>query len=249
MILRLLGSFPVWVHIRCFIGTVTCLQACRSWRVHGRAEFLPVPLLVLPCTFLKCDIIWYVYMCVYIYTYITIFELLDSTRPIQKVSLKPKMVSLQTLSIQVCAEWILPKPLKLLKKTAAPIEPLNCERLSVHIPALPRPGIESHILRWEHDILLGCILRSWSIMQAFKGYSLLGHSVWFFYIHQTFADRKFMRRQPWDWGVTSQHSNDPLPASVGWSDRDAASGVAGAAILECGHRAIVINSGWTLIVT
>ena len=41
----------------------------------------------------------YVYnIYIYIHVYITNFELLDSTRPIQQVSLKPKMVSLQTLS-------------------------------------------------------------------------------------------------------------------------------------------------------
>ena len=168
---RLLGSFPVWVHIRCFIGTVTCLQACRSSRVHGRAEFLPVPLWVLPCTFLKCDIIWYVYN-IYIHVYITNFELLDSTRPIQQVSLKPKMVSLQTLS-----EYSLSL--------------LNCWRKRQH--RLNRwtakdcrctsPCASKAWYRISHSPL-----RAWysarlhpSIMQAFKGYSLLGHSVWLYY--------------------------------------------------------------------
>lgn len=126
---------------------------------------------------------WYYLICIYIY--ITNFELLDSTRPIQQVSLKPKMVSLQTRSIQVCAEWILPKPLKLLKKTAAPIEPLNCERLSVHIPALPRPGIESHILRWEHDILLGCILRSCRRSKAIACWDILFDLIIFTKLFQT----------------------------------------------------------------
>ena len=92
-ILSSLSSYPVLYRYCNLFAGLSIIKG--SW---SGGVFASAPVGFYPAHFLNVILSDMYIIYIYIHVYITNFELLDSTRPIQQVSLKPKMVSLQTLS-------------------------------------------------------------------------------------------------------------------------------------------------------